>query len=392
MDPLSLTTGVLALLGASATGLRTFRRIRRLREAPELIQALNNELSDVHLAVMHANDYLERMRVTECNWANIDDKLHQSSLQVLDETKLKVQELQLLIHYRILKPGAESLLEVNRIAFFREEKRLIRLQEELRNARSRITSLFGYLGMREASRVEVLIKDVQSDMLRSFSIISERQERLESTLQQALEPRSSLRAQPWTPHQAGAQPTTSSTSEAIQISVIPRWPSSELRCLCSRRRISGYLQTCIGNLFFGYAAAPESSHHERHCLCRSNSELTLVYCFPTWFLNCALFMHARYSRVANLTFSISFAKYLPHDHVIWDALSYGDVEKLRTHLCSGEVALEAQAFDGGGLLYVRPAALLSRTSLKLYSALYCKWAHRFYRFTSQTGCRPVFKN
>ena len=62
MDPLSIATAVLALLGASAATLRTFRKIRDLKKAPELIQSLNNEISDLHLTTLNVNDYIARAR------------------------------------------------------------------------------------------------------------------------------------------------------------------------------------------------------------------------------------------------------------------------------------------------------------------------------------------
>lgn len=59
MDPFSITTGVLTLLGACTAASRAFKKIRDLGQAPALIQALNNEISDLQLAMLNLNDYLQ---------------------------------------------------------------------------------------------------------------------------------------------------------------------------------------------------------------------------------------------------------------------------------------------------------------------------------------------
>ena len=62
MDPFSLTTGITTTLGACTAAESTFAKLRRLKNVPVLIQALNNEVSDHDLIMLDASECLEPMK------------------------------------------------------------------------------------------------------------------------------------------------------------------------------------------------------------------------------------------------------------------------------------------------------------------------------------------
>lgn len=274
---------------------------------------------------------------------------------MLEQTKSLVHELEALIQYRILKPGREENLQVNRTTFLREQTRLIRLQGELRNARHRIMSLFNYLSIRETSHIRVLLRDLhysgsqaRLEVAEGLSTLHERQSSIENTLQHALETQSGS-----TPSTAFAIPQSTSvpdnSEEGVEISVIRL---GELSCHCSKARVSGYLHTLLGDLFVSYTAAPSSGQYTRQCRCKLERDLVLVYSFPAWFIRQSLSLRVRYSRFVGLTLSLSVIQYLPDDHVIWDLIGEGDSCSLQKLFLSGQISIKAQDASGGGILNV----------------------------------------
>ena len=56
MDPLTLTTGIVTLVQACASLSKTVAKIVRLKDAAGLVQAVNNEISDLHLVSMQVQE------------------------------------------------------------------------------------------------------------------------------------------------------------------------------------------------------------------------------------------------------------------------------------------------------------------------------------------------
>ena len=351
MDPLSLITGVLALLGACTAVSEKFKNVKRLGQAPALIQALNNEISDLRLALLNINDYLERVREPGARLPYVDDITLRSCFEVVEQTKNQVLELECLISYRLLKPGREDTLRVDRLAFLQEQHRLIRLQGELRNSRQRVLSLFSYFGIREASKIEVMLKDIRFDVnqtrmeaVESFSSLNERQSRLETALQEITNGPFAMRYS-----HLGAEarsgpnltPTQKDTDSLIAI-------LGKCHCHYPRERISGHLRTWLRQLFVGYAASPFAHHHQCHCT--SRRELRLVYCFPLWFSKASVSFHAHYSTLAGFSTSLRVVQLLNYDHSVVDYINSGDLPAMQVLLDSGEVSIHATDPLGDSLL------------------------------------------
>ena len=60
MDPLSITAGILAILGAGGKVGNGLKKIIALKHAPDALLALNNEVTDVQIAVQDVDDLLRR--------------------------------------------------------------------------------------------------------------------------------------------------------------------------------------------------------------------------------------------------------------------------------------------------------------------------------------------
>ena len=361
MDPLSITTGTFALIAACRKAAANISKFRGLRHAPALIHALNNEISDLQLALSNVNDYLQKVNLTEIeDTSNLDKPLSQLCSSVLDQARNKVQEVESLIHYQILKAGGEHAFQVNRVAFLSQQTRLSQLQADLRYARQQIASLFAHLGMRETSKIEVMIKDLQvssnhtrAEVLKQLSVLTEGQRGIQEVLGHVSKtpPASYSSSDIFRPERTEVQ----DTREYVQISVgrLPQLTPRQ-RCNCPRWRTSWQLQSYLGNLFTGYVAKPVTNKHRLECFCNHSAELLLVYVFPLWFLDYAFSFHAHYNRANGLTCSLSIAPVLPYDHVIWDLIRDGDLKSIDALLYAGEVSIrsESETALNGGLLFV----------------------------------------
>ncbi|MCJ1241448.1 hypothetical protein MMC14_009453 [Varicellaria rhodocarpa] len=62
MDPLSLTASIIAIFGVGGQIANTLRKLASSRGSSDLLIAINNELSDLHLVVLAIQDVLRKQQ------------------------------------------------------------------------------------------------------------------------------------------------------------------------------------------------------------------------------------------------------------------------------------------------------------------------------------------
>ena len=347
MDPLSLTTSVLALLGACGTASRTFAKIRRLRDAPALIQAINNEVADLHLVITDINEFFEDAQECGRHISSPEGKPLELYSSTLDQTRKKILAVEHVIAYRLLKPGREADLKIDRSVFLREESNLVRLRSELQDCRQRMIGLFSHLGIRKLANIETRLDAICSDYLQN---ISQSQTRIESALGQVLSIQLLGSNTGRRPH-SGVLPNSSLSS--VELSVSRSRSSVEAaKCACRREKTSIYAQTFLGTLFACYSATP--TVRRRDCPYHADRDLFVHYLFPTWFLQHMLCFQMKWNPGRNITYSLTITQTIPHEHVIYDMIVVEDIEGIRQLLLSEKLSIEAQSSSlvSGSLLWV----------------------------------------
>ena len=335
MDPLSITAGVLALLEACHATGKLFLKIRML-DAPNLLQSLNNEITDLHLVLLDMSDYIRSVDIQGLDSSTVNDTLFQLCSSTLQQARAKVQETETLIHYDILKPGREHEFKVNRTAFLQHHSRLVQLQTHLRDARQKIVGLASHLGLRKFSRVEVLLNDIHSNNL---PLLMQSQTELQRTLDQILRLQQSTSSTTSQSHQYASFGEASNIS-GIQMSV------SRTRCACPLRAVSAQHSTILGVLFTGYAAAPRTGPCRGHCSRHKEMKIWLHYVFPSWFLQYAIRFEAGSGRDSGtIRCSLTVAQTITHDHVVWDLIDIDDFDAIKSLIISGQLSVDAQTFD-----------------------------------------------
>ena len=149
MDPLSITASILTIVGVGGQAAKAVKRLASLKGAPDLVLALNNEISDLHLVVLAIQDVFQRQqtggapfpgnRVVE---ANVDASVA-NSLRYANE---KVAELEAL-HSRLTTAASGSSVSTtfNKTVWLREQKRVKKMQEDLRSVRLKLAAALSVL-------------------------------------------------------------------------------------------------------------------------------------------------------------------------------------------------------------------------------------------------------
>ena len=362
MDPLSITTSILTLLGACNTASRTLAKLRTLRHASAIIDSLNNDVMEMEVALEHIDDYIDRTR-SDLGLPSAEPAVFRKCSLEMDRTNQKILEANNLLNRRILKQHEDGSFSIRKFQFYNEQKRLTQFHEDFRDARQRIISLFVQLGVTEAAKIEVLLNGLifvgnesRADMLDGFSTLTQGQQRMETAMEGISQLLQSQQGLISTNHDENSRALRleNSTYESVGLSVARvRRQSSESRCFCPLRPASRYLHSYLGRLFMGYIVSPIIDSHQPKCTCKASAEFTFVYFFPTWFLNWVAAFCAQFSQQEGLTFSFFIIPVVSHDHVIWDLINAGDTEKMHMLFSTRQVSVRSTNSAGYGLLRVR---------------------------------------
>ena len=366
MDPLSITASIWTLLGACSLVLETFKKIRQIRKAPEVLYSLNNEVADLKLVLLDIHDLREEFFSKDPAELNSRErKLLDTCHGLLEQTWSKVREAEFLINSSIQTTGPTLRSRLHVAINARENGRLARLQVSIREAKENIQSLWGELDRRHSAQIQVQLDNIletgtniRSQVLEGNQVLHEDNQRIERKLDKLLEMQRVLSSPSPRLDTDISASISSSTRGTKRIDItLTRVPyihaNSPSLCRCQDKVHSfNYAHSFLGDLFLGYAATPLFRKHSQDCCYSLQAETTLVYCFPIWFLNYTLALRAKYDLISGLQCALSIRPVLPHTHVAWDAAQSGDVERLKSLLSAGKVALEVRDPNGNGFLIV----------------------------------------
>ena len=351
MDPLSLTASIITLLGTGNAIVCGLEQLASLRQAPNTILALNNEISDFRLVALEANTILREHQ----------DQTHKGSTNslfainlgpILDHAREKLLELEKLLEYRLTSPGANGEARLNRLAWFYQQNKFKQIQEDFRSIKVNVVAAIGILTFRTASRTELqvaevrfLSRDLRSQNRQIHTLTAESlsslggvastlprmvaaQERTERRLDELL--RSYVTSQGETstshPENASAQQNARPIGNrfmgqwSFQLLSVRKTDRSvcvaDCACSCHQRsalRSPSYLHSLLGFLSVGYVGLPWLSPSCDNIKCQQMSDpiIGVRYFFPSWFIALALEFLIRISRPNGLTQNIRVSR------VIW---------------------------------------------------------------------------
>ena len=149
MDPLSLIASIIAILGVGGQAAKAVRKLAALKGAPDLVLALNNEISDLHLVVLAIQDVFQRQQNSGRPFPNnqVDEvSVNTSVTNSLRQAKEILIELEAL-HNRLntSASGSSGSTTFNKVAWLREQRKVRKAQEDLRNVRLKLAAALGIL-------------------------------------------------------------------------------------------------------------------------------------------------------------------------------------------------------------------------------------------------------
>ena len=135
MDPLSVSASVLTLLGAGGTLSKLLRKVIDLRNAPDVLRALNDEVSELQSTANDVNDLL--WTATQ----DSDDPPPKSLISSLSRVKSILLQLERYISYQLTTVTADGKnIRLDKSVYLRAERRLHELKDEIHASRIALAS------------------------------------------------------------------------------------------------------------------------------------------------------------------------------------------------------------------------------------------------------------
>lgn len=135
MDPLSISASVVALLGAGGTLAKLLRKGIGLKNAPDVLRALNDEVSELQSTANDVNDLL---------WTanrDSDDQPPKSLVSTLNRVKSVLLQLESYIAYQLTTVTADGKgKRLDKSVYLRAEHRLQEFKDEILTSRIALAS------------------------------------------------------------------------------------------------------------------------------------------------------------------------------------------------------------------------------------------------------------
>jgi len=131
MDPLSISVGILTILGAVSASTKA---IKALHSAPKEFQALAEELDQITNVANHI-----KILTGRADFADVNLSL------CLSRTYIKLENAQATIEKRLAQRGRRDVFPLRQR--LREKSRVVQLTEDLKSMRHDLMATFGILGL-----------------------------------------------------------------------------------------------------------------------------------------------------------------------------------------------------------------------------------------------------
>ncbi|KAH7356450.1 hypothetical protein BKA65DRAFT_207463 [Rhexocercosporidium sp. MPI-PUGE-AT-0058] len=329
-----------------------------MRQAPDVVLALSNELSDLALVLLE-------IKTTVHDNANLPPESRERLAILLSRVQPKVNDIESLAS-RLSEAGSSStFLKLGRLAWIDGKAKANVLQKDLRIIRLNISAILAANSTSGVLRLEVALNNLKivtqqaqhqqtelqtsnlkevtrhSGLLESFLThvgpLMERHEQVSQQLENVGRLYSELPKREKGPSEA---PPAYSALDPYGLQVVGyrHTPcSAGCPCRCHNRNHHSsppILSKFLGTLFIGYSSSIVSKPRCDSPSCHRPSKLSvqLIYCFPAWFLNRALIMAISQGSFDSIQASISLHKIVPQ--TADRCLRFLCVRRCRWHPCA----------------------------------------------------------
>ena len=159
MDPLSVSASVLTLLGAGGTLSKLLRKGIDLKNAPDVLKALNDEVSELQSTANDVNDLLWKAN------RDFDDPPPKSLISSLSRVKSILVQLESYISYQLTTFTADGEgIRVDKSVYFRAERRLHELKDEIYASRTALASALSLFASSISMRNNVESREISRSL------------------------------------------------------------------------------------------------------------------------------------------------------------------------------------------------------------------------------------
>ena len=137
MDPLSITAGLLAIFDAGGKVGKGLRLLIQLKDAPDALLALNNEVTDLQCVVQDVDNLLQHH--------SEENALPSSITRHLDQAKATVLALERLIAYDLTTIATNGFKRVDRSSWLRAESKVTAMKQKVKDAKLSLASALSLL-------------------------------------------------------------------------------------------------------------------------------------------------------------------------------------------------------------------------------------------------------
>ena len=136
MDPLTIATGVLTLMGACNALGSTVQKLYHLRNGPKEISELSSDISALKSCVENVN------QLVQAKGGDLNRTISTCSLEsCVENARKKVEQTQAFLEHSLLDDAA--VCRVRARALLRWQSHFSRLRQELRDVRSELGTCIG---------------------------------------------------------------------------------------------------------------------------------------------------------------------------------------------------------------------------------------------------------
>ena len=373
MDPVSGVTGVIAIIGAANTTIRSINRIRSLTKAPKAINGLIAEVEALRRLltdIQQLNELTEAHRLLQVrDSSTASDKssnLSPGSESLLDvyltQARTKLAELDKLIEKnfkedsgRLCKgPGSA------RLAWLSSEGRVNALRTDIHSINTSMTACLAMTAVTAQFRLQRCLEEASSST-RETVVSSTRTKKVwsgvdaihESHLDQMdSNKNNNLTRSSW------RQPSIYYPSQLSRdLSQNENYCKSCCACCCHKRtriQLSSVVGNLLGSLYLVYSNG--YSHlpcNEKSCHRRLQIVLNLTYHFPQWLLSRVIDTYWGSDSIGCPTVALRMPRMLPDTAPIFHMAAAGDIVGMRRMFHLGLASPDDVAYTFGySLLHV----------------------------------------
>jgi len=378
MDPLSITTGVLAIASAAAQISKALSHLRAFGEVPRQLYAVKNEVSDLEV-VLRQIEYALRQKTL------VQDPDGDPLEQVLDRAKGLLAELATrLEHLASRIGGSETKIQFIKksLVWIKEEKSFHRLQADIHKVKTSLTLMLGVSNsndlrhiMVELRQLSFLTSNSQHNQHGKLSrSLDTHHTALNSRMDQKFEELNArldafgqfaLADKPPNYSEERDEPSTSQM-ESLQVVINQSTPCQSwcpCECHVKQRRIKtvpGIMESLLGTMFVGYSGLPVLNKPCNFGGCRHEQQASasIEYWFPWWLVSKNIKLQFNYLPNAGPQLQLATLRRVPDTALSVAYARQGNIDGLRL-LFSDGLASPRDISDSRGFSLIRVSSRAS---------------------------------